>query len=483
MIKVADSILILFIVSSVLGFFLRFIKDGVWKQFTFKPVLQRLPLFGLILLPFIGLFLIGNQFGIAAAAGLPFFGGGVALSYLLSAVNLPSYLRGILLLGATVALTIYGPADGYLVSLGSALVGLFAHKLTENLSYCEQSSFDDILPPFIWLTGVMWINSVQSGANITTQASALLGIMSVSLLLRFVQGALVGANRQDDKVYLKRLMLSTTGGLAVLIVVVKFLAAMNMQDLALICGGGYFLTYLFKDGEDVDPYAMSSHRAVKLLILVGILTVLATRWHGTFGMLALAPVAMVAPISSAALLPGLFWASRALLQVFLQNYNNNVTGINLNHQYAGAAMYAGFLLAVVLAGFFREFKDRRVLLTILTGAGVVVPVMANFVLHAEPTCSLLVSTTVASILLAVMAPSLLKDGIKGVENLMLVPGLMIGSGLISGGLLQAGIESTVEIKTTVLSYGIMFVLALTIGYWWLFQKARKKPPVATETGV
>ena len=478
MIKLADPILILFATASVLGFLLRFMKDIALKELSVTKLIKRLPLFGLILLPFVGLFLIGQQFGVAAAAGLPYFGGAILLSYLLSAINLPSYLRGILLLAATVALTIYGPADNIVIGLGSSLIGLLAYKLTDNLSYVNLSALDDILPPFIWLSGVMWITTIASGATITTQASALLGIMSVSLLLRFFQGPFVSTKRLDDPIYLKRVMLSASGALAVLIIVVKLLAAMNMQNLAWICGAGYFMTYLFKETDSDSPYAMSSHNAVKMLILIGILTLVASRLYGTFGLLALAPVAMVAPISSAALIPGLFWASRALLQVFVQNHNMNVTGINLTHQYTGAAMYAGFLLAVVLASFFREFKDKRVLLTLMTGTGIVVPVMSNFLLHAEPTCSLFISATVASVLMAVMAPSLLKDNIKGVENLVLVPGLMIGAGLVSSGLLEAGLQATVDVKTTVLSYGIIFVLALTVGYWWLFQRLKKKPEAA-----
>ncbi|MBY0546714.1 MAG: hypothetical protein K2W95_05450 [Candidatus Obscuribacterales bacterium] len=473
MIKVADPILITFIITSISGFFLRFIKDGVWKQLSVKPLMQRFPLFASIMLPFIGLFVVGQQFGVAAAAGLPYFGGAILLSYLLGALNLPSYLRGILLLAASVALTQFGAADANIIGLGSALTGLLAHKLIENLSFTPESSFDDALPPLIWLSTVMWVTSVHGvGDAAVMQASTVLGIISVSLALRFVQGPILGAKHNEN---LKRVMLSTTGGLFVLLVLLKGLAAVNYTNLAWLCGSGYLLTYLFKDVDVENRYSIPSHQAVKMLILVGILTVVATRFFGTFGLLALAPVAMVAPVTSAALIPGIFWASRALLQVFVQNYNTNVTGINLTHQYTGAAMYAGFLLAVVLTIFFREFKDRRVLLTIMTGTAIVVPVMSNFVLHAEPTCSLLVSTTVAAILMAVMAPSLLKDEVKGVENLALLPALMVGSGLTSSGLLTAGLESTIDVKTAVLSYGILFVLALTLGYWWMFQRGKKAP--------
>lgn len=481
MIKVPDPILITFIIMSISGFFLRFFKDGVWKQLSMKPLMQRLPLFASIMLPFIGLFIVGQQFGVAAAAGLPYFGGAILLSYLLSALNLPSYLRGILLLAASVALTQFGASDANIIGLGSALTGLLAHKLIENLSFTLESSFDDALPPLIWLTTVMWVTSVHgTSAAAVMQAGTVLGVISVSLLLRFAQGPILGAKHNE---FTKIIMLSTTGGLLVLLALTKGLAAVNYTNLAWLCGFGFLLTYLFKNVDVENRYSIPSHQAVKMLILVGILTVFATRFFGTFGLLALAPVAMVAPVSSAALIPGIYWASRALLQVFVQNYNTNVTGINLTHQYSGAAMYAGFLLAVVLTIFFREFKDRRVLLTIMTGTAIVVPVMSNFVLHAEPTCSLFVSTTVAAILMAVMAPSLLKDEVKGVENLALLPALMVGSGLTSSGLLTAGLESTIDVKTAVLSYGILFVLALTIGYWWMFQRGKKTQAAADSTSI
>lgn len=483
MIKVADLILIIFAVFSALGFSLRFFKDGVWKQLTLKPVAQRLPLFALIMLPFVGLFLVGQQFGVSAAEGLPFFGGAVVLSYLLSALNLPSYLRGILLLVASVALSQLGAPESTIVGLGSALVGLLAYKLTENLSYLPESTFDDVVPPLIWLTAVMWITSVHgTSATALTQANIILGIMSVAIGLRFFQGPIISAAPNEDSAYLKRVMLSSAGGLVVLVIIARVLVAMNYTNLAWLCGAGFFVTYMFKGADHEKRYAMPSHQAVKMLILVGILSVFATRFFGTFGLLALAPAAMVAPITSAALIPGIYFASRALLQVFVQNYNSNVTGINLTHQYAGAAMYAGFLLAVVLAVFFREFKDRRVLLTLMTGIAIVVPVMSNFILHAEPTSSLLVSTTVSAMLMAVLAPSLFKDETRGVENLVLLPALMVGSGLTSSGLLSAGLESTIDVKSTVLSYGILFVLALTLCYWWMFHRGKKNQPVA-ESGA
>lgn len=476
MIKLTDSVLILYIVSSLLGFSLRFFKDASWKELSTEFFARRMITFGFVLLPCIVLFLVGQQFGVAAGTTLPYFLGPALLFCVLSAINLPSYLRGLVLLGASVVLTLCFPASENLIAITSALLGLLVVKLADNLVFADHSntSLDDVLPPFIWLTGAAWISSAESGNWVQLKASLLLGIMSVSILMRFVQGPFVSLNKADDKIYLKRVVLSITAGLAVLCIIVKLLNAMDMQSLAAICGAGYFVTYLFKNLNGERRYALDGQQSIRLVILIGLLTLVATRLYGSFGLLALAPAAMVAPVSSVAILPGLFFASRVLLQVFIQNFNLNVTGINLTHAYAGAAMYAGFMLAVVCLLLFREISDRRILLAVMLGLGVGTPILSNYLLHAEPTCSLFVSLLTGATLLVIVWPALENKPTLGVENLMLLPSLMLSSGILTHGLLEAGAESTIAAKTSVIGYTMVVVLAFILVLWWLFRNRAKK---------
>ena len=483
MIKIPDPILILFVLTSVVGFLFRFIKDGSYKQLGFAAAGEKLGTFALVILPFVGLFLLGQQFKLPFADTLPYFAGAAGLSFVLGALGLPSYLRGILLLGATVALTVLAHPGAVIVALASTLCGLLAVKLSENLAFKPESDFDDVLPSFIWLTSVMWLVNAESPKVAASRAAVVLGIMSVSLFMRFVQGPFVRiGNKNDDRFFLKRVVLSVTAGLAVLCVVIKLLNLVELQYLAILCGAAYFITYIYKDLSGEDRYALGGQQAIRMLIFIGVLTIVASRFFGSFGLLAMAPAAMVAPLSSAALFPGLFFAARVLLQVFIQNYNQNVTGINLNHAYAGAAQYGGFLLGIILMLLFKERMNRKVLLSLSLGACIVTPILSNFILHAEPTCSLFVATTVSCVLLSIMAPALQNGRSNGSENLMLMPPLMVSTGILTSQLLEQGGSASIAVKMTVLSYGIVFVLASMFIFWFFFQRPGKAPatPVSTE---
>jgi hypothetical protein len=254
-----------------------------------------------------------------------------------------------------------------------------------------------------------------------------------------------------------------------------------MQSLALLCGAGYFITYLYKDLDGEARYTLQTQQALRMLIFIGFLTLVAMRLYGSFGLLAIAPCAMVAPVSSAALFPGIYCASRVLLQVYLQHFNLNVTGINLTHAYAGAAEYAGFLAGIALLALMKEQIDRRVLLAFTLAASVVTPVLSNFILHSEPTCSLFVSVIVSSFLLAVVGPSLQNAyASRGVENIALVPALMISSGILTSGLLSIGNEATIAVKSSVLSCGVVFVILLSFVMWFFYhKKQRSQTPAAS----
>ncbi|MBX9686860.1 MAG: hypothetical protein K2X27_09175 [Candidatus Obscuribacterales bacterium] len=485
MIKIPDSVLSIYILISLCGFLFRFVKDGVFKQLNFKPLISRLPIFSLVFLPFLALLFLAQQFSVSAGGTIPYFAGAALISYFLSGIGLPSYLRGLLLGGACVALTSLLPTD--FISLAAALSGLLMAKLTENLAYGEESTLDDILPPFTWLTAIMWLSTVDSGKDLPLKAAVILGIMAVSTFMRFVQGPFVAVgNLQDDKLFVKRLVLSTTAGLGVLLVIVKVLNLMQYQSLALICGASYFISYLYKDLHGEDRYSLAGQKALRLLIFIGLLT-LVSRLYGSFGILALAPTAMVAPLSSAALFPALYFASRVLLQVYLQHFNMNVTGINLTHTYAGAAQYAGFLFAFAILLLLKENMNRKVLLGLLLSACLLTPVLSNFILHAEPTCSLFVSALVSCFILAVLGPSLQSLKSNGAENIALAPALMISSGILSSGLLEMGNTATIAVKSTVLSYGIVFTLLLSFILWFIFQRGKNPPkdmtPVASGDGA
>lgn len=482
MIKLPDPLLCFYIIASLCGFLLRFIKDGVYKELSIKTLISRFGLFALTFFPFLALLFVAQHFSVSAGATIPYFAGAACFSFLLSGLNIPSYLRGILLLGGAVAVTSTVQTD--FVALSSALTGILTVKLTENIGSGQESSLDDILPPFIWLTSIMWLNAVEPAKEIAAKAALILGVMSVSMLMRFVQGPFLAvAKPADDKFFVKRVVLTLTAGLAVLCVIVKLLNLMQFQALALLCGGAYFLTYLYKDLNGEERYSLDGQQALRMLVLIGILTLVAMRFFGSFGLLAMAPCAMIAPLSSAALFPGFYFASRVLLQVYLQHFNMNVTGINLTHAYASAAQYAGFLLGIAMLLMLREKMDRRVLLSLALSSCIITPVLSNFILHSEPTCSLFAAAIVSCFLLSVIGPPLQNSSSNGAENLALIPALMISSGILTSGLLSLGLSATIAVKSTVLSYGIVFFIIIAVIFWFVFQRQKTsgKTPAGSES--
>ncbi len=475
MVSLSTGILILFAVSCLVAFIVPFATEGVLKQIGFDRIVPGLGAFALVALPFAALFGIAAGCGADVSAMVPGFAVASVVSFLLSRINLPAHLRGILLLAGCVLMTINTSVDAIATPVAAVLMGLLSWKIADNLCLPSESTLDDVLPSLFWLVGVMWIRLASPEAVLATQEGALLGIISVAQILRVVQAPFVG----NDKLFVKRVVLAATGGLGVLIVLTKLLLAVNMTGLALLVGAGMFVTYLFFNIDAEARNTGSGATGMKLLIIAGMLLLVATRFFGTFGLVALAPTALIAPRTLMAQLPGLFFAVRALLQAFILTYNSNVTGINITHAYTGAALYAGFVGMIILTMLLREIKDRRILAAVFLGAGALVPVGANYLLHAEPTCSLLVSSTVAGVLLSALGPALQRGEASGYENLLLMPAFMVASGVMTGGLIEAGNTTTIQTKATMLAYGIAFVVVASVVFYLILKKTGPKPAQAS----
>ncbi len=479
MVAMPSGVLILFAISSLLAFLLPFIKDGFYKQLSFAGLLKALPAFLLTAAPMCALYAIGWHFKVDAAASFPYFIGAMTLAFVLSRIGLPAQLRGILILCASVPVTMYTTAEdsSYLMVAGSALLGLITWKFVENLYLAEQSSLDDVLPAICWLGGVSWLRSINNVKDLPIREGLLLGVISCAQLLRCAQRPLL----HEDKVFIKRIMLSATGGLGVLMVITKLLTAMDLTAMAALVGAGFFATYLFEMTTDENRYYVSPTSAVKVIVLVGVLTLIATRFWGLMGLIMLAPTALVATRSGIGQLAGLFWITRCLLQTYIFNYNQNVTGINITHAYTGAALYAGFFALALFALFMHQVKDKRVLAPVFVGGTLLTAICSNYFLHAEPTSSLLVSATVAGVLLATILPALQRGETTGQENLLLVPTGMIAAAILTNGLINLGNETAIEVKTHVIGYTIAFVLATILMLWAAFKYGKKKEAPPSET--
>lgn len=473
------SILILFGVCAALAFFFPLFRDGVAKQISAKGLVSGIVPFLLAMLPFAAMFGLAAFLQMNVAVTGPTFAVAALLGFLVGRVGLPSPLRGVLLLVASVVFTSFMPAEGLVEPIASAMLGLLASKLLDNLFFNDGvSTYDDVVPPLAWLGGVLWL-VLQHAGDEKTKACILLGTISVCLALRVVQRPFM----TDDRWLVKRLVLSATGGLAALLVMTKIMLQTEVWNLALLVGAGMFAAYLFQNVDAEGEEKVSAAIGIQQLIVIGVLTLVANRFFGTWGMLMLVPAAILPVRGGFAQFAGLFFLSRVLLQAFVNQYNANVTGINLTHAYTSAALYAGFIVMAILFMMLRELTDRRLRLALFLAAGALVPMGANFYLHAEPTSSLLVASTVAAVMFAALGPALQRaDRAIGFGNLILVPSMMSVAGITYGGLIEAGISANNETRLGIL--GGIVALAVVVGVvgWYISRRGGgTKQPVAAAT--
>lgn len=462
MVTIHPGVLIFFVISCLISFAVPFLKDGVLKQLTHKAILASLVPFIVMTLPFAALFGLAVYLSVPVVDTLPCFLGAATLTFLLSKCGLPPRLVGVLLGAAALILTMHAPTQGGVMMLSAALLGLVVPSVGESLLSGSEPRLDDILPALFWLSGVLWIQSSQQTSSMITYQNVLLGIISVCLILRVMQGPFM----QDDRILLKRVVLAASGGLAVLIVITKLVMAMKLTVLALLVGTGLFATYLFLNMDAEGQHKVSGITGIKMLIVIGMFELVATRFFGMYGLVALAPVALVARRSGFAQYFGIFFAVRALLQVFIATYNENVTGINITHPYAGAALYAGLIAMAALTMLLREIVDRRLLAAVFLGVGAVVPMAANYYLHAEPTSSFLVAATAGAMIFAVLGPAFQQTETAGYHNVLLMPAMMITVATTFGGLIEIGNSATNETKSVLLLWAIgLTVICFVVGWF------------------
>lgn len=477
MANLSTNILILFGISAALAFFFPLVRDGVLKGLSLKGLGPALLPFAFIIVPFAALFGLGAFLQLPVSTTLPCFAGAAILSFLLARTGMPSSLRGVLLLVASFALTWFLNGEVFAQGIAAAILGLITAKIADNLLFADITTYDDVLTPIAWLGGTLWLHTNSSSGLNARDTSILLGTISICLLLRIFERPFM----TDDRWLVKRVVLAATGGLAALLVITKLVLAPDFAKLALLIGGGMFATYLFQNIDTEGEDKISATAGIQMLIVIGVLTLVAERFFGMYGLLLLVPAALLPPRSGFAQYAGLYFVSRVLLQAFVLTYNSNVTGINVTHAYTGAALYAGFIAMAILFVLLREVVNPRGRCALFLAAGALIPIGANYYLHAEPTSSLLVAATVAAVMLAVLGPALQRNA-AGYGNLLLVPSMMAVSGITYGGLIEAGVSASNETRLIILGCAVGAVLVALLVSWFISrQPGGKKPlPAASE---
>lgn len=465
------AVLALFSLTAFIAFVFPLLKDGVYKQLTLKPDMGAVKRFAFVIIPFACLLGVSQALKLTPDLALRQVLLAAVVPFLICRLGLPARLAGILLLAISVALTTIYPDAAASPNAFAIIAGLTIWKAAENLIVASESTLEDILPALIWLAGSNWIRTVLPASG--HESAILLGSLSVALALQVIARPFL----TDDKLYIKKIILSATGGLGLLIVMTKLIVLPMVSAIcasAALVGAGIFIAYLF-DARQEKNETFGVLEAMTVLTLVGILTLVAARMFGNFGLFVLAPAAMVARPGSFAQASGLYFVGRAFVQSFVFSYVKNVTGVNIMHSYTGAALYAGFLIAAVFTLVLRDVADRRWLTTIFLALGALSPLGASYFTHEEPTGSLILSCLSAAVLLVALAPALFRQPVARVENVLLLPVQMTAFALLGNELLSKGNEGTANEKITVIVYCAVIFMVLTSALFWLFSRSGRKP--------
>lgn len=452
MIALSSNILSLAGAILAIIFLWSFVRAKVWTQLSSKNLVASFRPFLFLVLPLCALALVGCTAKIITYPTVGFLALGAFAPFLLSQIGLPVFYRSIILLALSAALTQLTSAP----DVAAAITGLLSWKAVENLLKRPESTFEDILPAFIFLTSAIWFKVGGATEDEVRNTSLVLCSLVIGLFLRWSERPLVG----NDPYWWRRMLIAASGGLFLLIVINKLLLAPKIATIAALGGAGYFLAYLFEKMTPAEGEKGEMLKGFKSLVFVGIFTLLATRLFGMLGLCLVAAGCTVARRPGIAQTVGIFFGARVLLQAFISVYNANVTGINIMHAYSYAAMFAGLLSMFVVSSLFRENDARKYLPFALVGAGVTLPLVSNFFLHAEPSGALISSALVSAVLLAVFLPQAYDLRLPEHENLILAPPLMMAVAYLSGDLITMGNDAPQALKTQILT--VLLVVAVIV---------------------
>lgn len=391
-------------------------------------------------------------FGLAALAALNlaqhavFFFGAVLITYCVAVLPFKPVMRTMLHLGLACAIALWAAPNTLIYSATAYMAGLVLMRLVFNLMRVKEARLDDIAPAFVYLSGLLFVSGGDSAALATMgkRWTLLNSAFIVSTLVALMQRP----HMTDDKLLVKRLVLTLSAGLGYLVLVTKLAVAPEYTRLALLVGAGYAMAY----GIDALSLRKSEATAsIRQVLIVGIFTLLASRLYGNLGIAVIGAGLMVGHFSQAPAAVALFFGARVLEQVFDYTYNANVTGINLNHSYVGASVYFGLFSALAILALLKDVHQKRVLAAALAVSGALAGAAVNYFLHGEAASGYLVAITVSGLLLCLVGGNFLEEDDRDKSlNLVLVPALATTSGLLSYELLALGETADMPARLTAL---------------------------------
>lgn len=400
------------------------------------------------------IFAVGFFFHFDFASYWPYAALGLVCVYLSGVIDPAKHrnMRTTFLLGVSAAL-VTGKPEHLTEVAASFSAGMLAWKVVSNFTTPEAARLDDVAAAFAYLASMACTTATMSNAG--RNGDIIAGAFATAVLLNLMQRPFM----HDDKLIVKRLVLTIAGGLGMLVVLTKGLNALSFTNLAVLVGAGFGSMYaldalgrMAQDERLSDGERAGKH--IKALLIVGIFTLLATRLFGNLGLAAISACVMVSAFTQLPACAALFFGSRLMEQAFAAAQVSNVTGINLQHSYVSAAQYLGFFVVMAVMVMIRYNKERlidaaAIALLATFGTG-----LASFFLHAEPAAGYLIALGVAGVVGAVLLQTFFgrspEDAARCL-SVILIPSLSGSCAVLSGGLVASGLTASMEERLTTLA--------------------------------
>jgi hypothetical protein len=413
---------------------------------------------------------------------------------LLARLNFSAETRGVILLTFAFAFfSQFSDLTAMPLALLASFLGLTLGKIW------NPKEWIDFLWPATWIVGLYWLITSMPESALLPQAALLSVFVAIGLVARTGQALPALKNTAPT---LAALFTVITGGLAAWLAVQNLLLQPAFMPWVGLFAGGLALGYLLwaptvnpthfnaKAESPAAPTLGSLPAGGIALALIGVAALVASRLFGTLGWVVLvAGLLSNRRTGSLVSVAGLFLLGRVLLQVFLTQYNANVTGINITHPYASAALYLGFAIMLSLPGWLNLLNGKNYAISArpvseeletdadeqsLAGA---VPLgqtdfsmpsvsllilgpllmagLSNYFLHAEATASLLLALLVAGLGVSLLV------GFKTAKNRGIPLFLCLFSvtgALASPDVLNWGNQAEKGQKLTVLAVALIVIL-------------------------
>jgi|GEM_PF-6519687 len=488
--KLSWGICTLFYGAVALALLVPIIKEKVWRPVGVSTLKESWvkSMGGLLLAGIFSVLAMLLQLDIAAA--WPYLLGASGLYGLLSGLNLTAEARGVTLLTVGFALfSNFSDPSTVPLPLIASFLGLAFGKLF------NPNAWEDFILPGTWLVGLYWLAPNISEGLLASHISLLTIFISVGLMTRTLQAFPMLAH---VPVWLRPLYIGIIGGLSAWLAVQNMLLYPPFLPWVGLFAGGLVLGFLLLNpSESIESPANGAAIAVNrqeqsatpaapqagviALLLLGMATLVASRLFGTAGWVVLA-VGLLSNRRSGSYVSvaAMFLLARVLLQAFLTQFSANVTGINITHPYASAALFVGFAMMLILPNWLNALpatapavphNDAEILNDpkrlslilipfVLLGLGsLLFAGLSNYFLHAEATASLLLALIVSGLGVSLLAQFYSPQA----RALPLFATLLTLAGaLVSPEILDWGNEAEKGQKLVVL--GVALVLVLLIAF-------------------